>query len=147
MKASSTKSKSNRGEFRWIYWDEQSELPEIGDGFFYLFFLLLMLGRIVDLHHVQLKSMNFESIFTIFCVVIFTLAWALLTLFRLRFLRRSLFWALLILPQPLLFFYQTHLRDWLLSVSVIFATTLILYLVKPRSISAGKTSSGEHSSA
>jgi uncharacterized membrane protein YhaH (DUF805 family) len=147
MKANSTKPKSKRGEFRWIYWDEQSEFPEIGDGFYYLFYLMFMLNSIIHLHQAHLKGLNFEFIFTIFCVGIFALVWALLTLVRLRFLRRSLFWALLILPQPLLFFYQIHLWGWLICVSVIFATTLILYLIKPRSISVGQTASGEQPTA
>ena len=142
MKTDSTNLKSIHGEFRWIYWDDKSEFPQIGDGFNYSFYLIFMLTSIIHLHQVQLKGLSFDYVFTICCIVVFSVTWALLTFVRLRYLRRSRFWAFLILPQPL-FFYQIHSRKGLFVVFIILATTLILYLAKPRLSSASRTSSEE----
>ncbi|MGA7832781.1 MAG: hypothetical protein WCA21_17630, partial [Terracidiphilus sp.] len=98
-------------------------------------------------HTSQLSGLSYEYLFDICCGIIFAASWTLLTFIRLRYLRRSPFWALLILPQPLLFYYQIHYWRGLLVVFVILATTIILHLVKPRSVPIGQTPSAEHPSA
>jgi len=141
MKTDSTHSKYIPGEFRWMYWDNQSNYPQTGDGFYYSLSLIMMLNAIISLHVSRLSGLNYEYIFDICCGVLSAATWTLFTFIRLHYLRRSPFWALLILPQPLLLFYQAHHWRGLLVVFVILATTLVLYLIKPRSLPVGQTPS------
>jgi uncharacterized membrane protein YhaH (DUF805 family) len=146
MKTNSTDSKRIRGEFRWLYWDDKSDFPQIGDGFNYSFLLVCMLNCISCIHHPKPIGFDWELLYGICFSIVFFIAWALLTVVRLRYLQRSLFWATLILPQPVLFFYQMrhwHYWDWILVNFVILITTIILYLAKPRNLSVCQTPSPE----
>jgi len=144
MKTDSIHSKYIPGEFRWMYWDNQSSFPQTGDGFCYSLSLVLMLGMIINLVQPRFQGLNFEYLFDICCGVISAATWTLLTFVRLCYLRRSLFWAFLILPQPLLFFYLIQWKRnsvFFIILPIILATTLILHLAKPRRTSASQTSS------